>query len=40
VLRSPALTTLVVRALSVLPVLSRPVVRSLNRPVPLRGASP
>ncbi len=31
VLRSPALTTAIVRVLSVLPVLSRPVVRSLNR---------
>ncbi|MBN9120492.1 MAG: FAD-dependent monooxygenase [Planctomycetes bacterium] len=40
VLRSPALTTLAVRALSVLPILSRPVVKSLNRPSPLRGASP
>ena len=40
VLRSPTLTTLAVRALSVLPILSRPVVRSLNRPVPLRGAGP
>lgn len=40
VLRSPALTALAVRALSVLPILARPVVRSLNRPSPLRGASP
>jgi flavin-dependent dehydrogenase len=38
VLRSPALTTLAVRALSVLPVLSRPVVASLNRPSPFAGA--
>lgn len=38
VLRSPALTTCAVRALGVLPVLSRPVVASLNRPLPaLRG---
>jgi menaquinone-9 beta-reductase len=40
VLRSPALTTLAVRALSVLPILARPVIRPLNRPAPLRGASP
>jgi flavin-dependent dehydrogenase len=32
VLRSPALTRLAVRALAVLPVLSRPVVAALNRP--------
>jgi len=32
VLRSPLLTTLAVRTLSVLPALSRPVVNSLNRP--------
>jgi len=38
VLRVPALTTLAVRALSVFPVLSRPVVRSLNRPALLLGA--
>jgi menaquinone-9 beta-reductase len=37
VLRSPVLTTLAVRTLSVLPVLSRPVVSSLNRPAVLRG---
>lgn len=40
VLRSPALTTCAVRALSVLPVLSRPVVASLNRPFLAPGASP
>lgn len=38
VLRSPLLTTAVVRALGVLPVLSRPVVQSLNRPLPSHGA--
>ncbi|MBX9622310.1 MAG: hypothetical protein K2X82_00695, partial [Gemmataceae bacterium] len=32
VLRSPALTGLAVRALSMVPVLSRPVVAALNRP--------
>lgn len=36
VLRSPALTGAAVRALSVLPALSRPVVRGLNRPAPVR----
>lgn len=36
VLRSPALTGAAVRALSVLPVLSRPVVRGINRPAPFR----
>ncbi len=36
VLRSPALTTLTVRALSVLPPLARPVVAALNRPSPIR----
>ncbi len=40
VLRSPILTTATVRALSVLPVLSRPVVASLNRPARSHGASP
>jgi flavin-dependent dehydrogenase len=40
VLRSPALTALAVRALSVFPALSRPVVRSLNRPVSLPLGSP
>jgi len=39
VLRSPLLTSIAVRALSVFPVLSRPVVASLNRPAPLRGAT-
>ena len=38
VLRVPALTSIVVRALSVCPALSRPVVRSLNRPALLLGA--
>jgi flavin-dependent dehydrogenase len=38
VLRSPALTALAVRALAVLPVLSRPVVASLNRPPSFAGA--
>ena len=38
VLRSPALTTFAVRALSTFPVLSRPVVASLNRPSSLTGA--
>ncbi len=37
VLRSPTLTAIAVRALSALPVLSRPVVASLNRPSPLTG---
>jgi flavin-dependent dehydrogenase len=40
VLRSPALTTFVVRALAVLPVLSRPVVAALNRPSPIRPGAP
>jgi flavin-dependent dehydrogenase len=39
VLRSPALTTLTVRALSVAPVLSRPVVTALNRPSPIRSGA-
>jgi hypothetical protein len=38
VLRSPTLTTFAVRALSAFPVLSRPVVASLNRPFSLAGA--
>jgi flavin-dependent dehydrogenase len=37
-LRFPTLTALTVRTLSVLPILSRPVVASLNRPSPLAGA--
>jgi 2-polyprenyl-6-methoxyphenol hydroxylase-like FAD-dependent oxidoreductase len=40
VLRSPALTTLAVRALAVLPVLSRPVVAALNRPSRIRTGAP
>jgi hypothetical protein len=36
VLRSPALTTIAVRALAVLPVLARPVVAALNRTSPIR----
>lgn len=39
VLRSPTLTTCAVRALSVLPVLSRPVVASLNRPSSLTSGA-
>jgi 2-polyprenyl-6-methoxyphenol hydroxylase-like FAD-dependent oxidoreductase len=38
VLRSPSLTKFAVRALSVFPVLSRPVIASLNRPAILHGA--
>ena len=38
VLRSPMLTMLAVRALRALPLLSRPVIASLNRPAVLRGA--
>jgi 2-polyprenyl-6-methoxyphenol hydroxylase-like FAD-dependent oxidoreductase len=40
VLRSPLLTGIAVRALSVLPILSRPVVAALNRPSRSHGSAP